>query len=60
MVEDFLNHTVVIGIGLHQMTDISKNQKKILEIPEFSHWKIDFREKYIQSAKFILEGLLKK
>jgi len=56
---EFLNMSVGFGIGLYQMTDLSENQKMILELPEYSHWKIDFREKYIQATKYLLDGLLK-
>ena len=42
------------------MTDLSDNQKKILELPEYSHWKIDFREQYFQAIKYILDGILNK
>jgi len=55
---EFLIMSVVIGIGLYQMTDLSENQKKILELPDYSHWKIDFREKFVQAVKYILDGLL--
>jgi len=57
-VTDFIYIQNVIGIGLYQMTDLSDNQFKILERPEFSHWKGEFKQKFIQSTKYILEGLL--
>lgn len=57
-VGEFLNLIMVVGIGLYQMTDISDNQKKILEIPEYSQYKIDFTEEYVKCAKYILKGLL--
>jgi AcrR family transcriptional regulator len=55
---EFINLQAITGIGLYQMTDMSENQKNILELPEFAHFKVDFKQKYIQSIKYILEGLL--
>lgn len=57
-VAEFISMQGMIGIGLYQMTDLSENQLKILEKPEFAQWKIDFRQRYIEITKFILKGLL--
>ena len=57
-VADFINLQAALGIGLFQMTDLSENQSKILENPEFSQYQIDFRERFIKSVKYILEGLI--
>jgi AcrR family transcriptional regulator len=59
-VMEFINLQAIIAIGLYQMTDLSENQSKILEMPEYSHYKVDFNEQYIQSLKYILSGLLRK
>lgn len=59
-VPEFLSLQSMIGVGLYQMTDLSENQKKILKLPEFCQWKVDFRQKFVQTIIYILEGLLKK
>jgi AcrR family transcriptional regulator len=58
-VAEFISMQGMIGIGLYQMTDLSENQQKILEQPEYAQWKIDFRQRYMQVTKYLLEGLLK-
>jgi hypothetical protein len=55
---EFVNLQSALGIGLYQMTDLSENQSKILEKPEYSHYKIDFQDTFTKSVKYILEGLI--
>lgn len=55
---EFVNLQSALGIGLYQMTDLSDNQIKVLEKPEYSHYKIDFQDRFTKSVKYILEGLI--
>lgn len=55
---DFVSLQSALGIGLFQMTDLSDNQLKVLEKPEYSHYKIDFKDRFTKSVKYILEGLI--
>jgi len=58
-ISTFLNLQAALSIGLYQMTDISSTQKKILELPEFAHFRTDIRESLFYGIKLILSGLVK-
>ncbi|MFC1785009.1 TetR family transcriptional regulator [Candidatus Neomarinimicrobiota bacterium] len=55
---EFFSLQSALGIGLFQMADLSDNQLKVLEKPKYSHYKIDFHEKFTKGVKYILAGLL--
>ncbi len=55
---EFITFQAAICVGLYQVTNLSENQRKVLDKQEFSFYKIDFREKYIQAVKSILKDLI--
>jgi AcrR family transcriptional regulator len=56
----FLQLQMGASIGLYAMTDLSPTQRKVLEMPEFQHFKIDFADSYHEAVASLLKGLLDK
>lgn len=54
----FLNMQLAASIGLYTMTNLSENQRKILDMPEFAPFNIDWKEYFKESVAYILKGLL--
>jgi len=56
----FLQLQLAAAIGLYAMTNLSPAQRKVLEMPEFQHFKIDFADSFREAVAFLLKGLLDK
>jgi len=54
----FLNMQLAASIGLYTMTDLSEVQKKVLEHPEFEHFKVDYNTYLQETIRYLLQGLL--
>jgi len=54
----FLNMQLAASIGLYTMTNLSEAQQKVLEYPEFEHFKVDYDTYFKESIKYLLQGLL--
>ena len=55
----FFHLQLASAIGLYQMSNLSEVQNKVLSLPEFQHFKVDFRPFFRESVEYILKGLLK-
>jgi TetR/AcrR family transcriptional regulator len=55
----FLQLQLAMSIGLYTMTDLSKTQQKVLDRPEFQHFKIEFAASLQEAVGYLLKGLLK-
>ena len=54
----FLNMQLAASIGLNTMTNLSKAQQKVLENPEFEHFKVDYNIYFKEAVEYLLQGLL--
>ena len=54
----FLNMQLAASIGLHRMTNLSEAQQKVLENPEFEHFKVDYNKYFKETVEYLLQGLL--
>ncbi len=54
----FLNMQLAAAIGLHTMTHLSDTQKRVLAMPEFEHFKLDFGTYFESSLAYLIQGLL--
>lgn len=58
MAFEFLHLQISSAIGLYQMTNLSDNQKKVLQNPELKDMEIDFNEYYTNSVIHLLSSML--
>jgi AcrR family transcriptional regulator len=54
----FLNMQLAASIGLYTMTNLSATQQKVLEQPEFEHFKVDYHIYFKEAVEYLLQGLL--
>ena len=54
----FLNMQLAASIGLYTMTNLSATQQRVLEYPEFEHFKVDYHVYFKEVVKYLLQGLL--
>jgi AcrR family transcriptional regulator len=55
---EFLELQLASAIGLHQITNLSEIQKKVLAYPEFRHMKVDFGLYLRKAIECLLYGLM--
>ncbi|MGH7885074.1 MAG: TetR/AcrR family transcriptional regulator [Thermodesulfobacteriota bacterium] len=55
---EFIHLQIASAIGLYQMTNLSENQKKVLQNPELRDMNIDFYKYYMSSVEHLISGLL--
>jgi AcrR family transcriptional regulator len=54
----FIELSMASAIGLYQLTNLSPVQQKVLEYPEFQHFKMDFKDCQQKTVEALLEKLL--
>lgn len=54
----FLQLQLAMSIGLYAMTNLSETQQKVLDRPEFQHFKIDFAASFQEAVAALIQGLL--
>jgi len=54
----FLQQQLAASIGLYTMTDLSATQRRVLEMPEFQHFQLDFADSFRTAVTCLLKGLL--